>query len=106
MLIWVPGSTAWSWICSVAPVEGSAGFVASSAVRFAMRSYVEFTSSKKTFCAWWPGVVILRGEASARSSGRFTKGVRIKATEKEAGDSLPFEEDIDAVPAERTAVLK
>ena len=38
MLIWVPGSTAWSWICSVAPAEGSAGLVASSAVRFAMRS--------------------------------------------------------------------
>lgn len=67
---------------------------------------MEFTSSKKTFCAWWPGVVILRREASARSSGRFTQGVRMEATDKEVGDSLPFEEDINSVPAERTAVLK
>lgn len=45
-------------------------------------------------------------EASARSSGRSIKGVSAEEIDKEFGDSLPFEEDIDAVPAERTAVLK
>lgn len=52
-------------------------------------------------------MVILRREASARSSGRFHTGRENGSNrQREVGDSLPFEEDINAVPAERTAVLK
>lgn len=56
--------------------------------------------------------LVARGGYSAKGKGQLRaqadsqKGVRLETTDKEVWDSLPFEEDIDAVPAERTAVLK
>lgn len=46
------------------------------------------------------------GVSSARSSCRFIEGIGEGELGIGVGDDLPFEEDIDTVPAERTAILE